>query len=118
MIKKYFNRFPHAIRGIVYAATSDFGYRTQLYLGAGISIIVAVTFESLTSFEFLFLALAWTLILITELQNSALEAALNRLHSELHEDIKHSKDMAAGAVLTAGLFLIIVLVTLGYNRIL
>lgn len=29
MIKKYFNRFPHAWRGISHAAINDFGYRTQ-----------------------------------------------------------------------------------------
>lgn len=117
MVKKYFGRFPHAFRGIHYALTSDFGYRTQVYLGASIGIIIAIYFKSLAAWEFLFLLLAWTIILITELQNSALEAALDRLHPELHDDIKRSKDMAAGAVLTAGAFLLIVLITIGYCRL-
>lgn len=49
-------------------------------------------------------------MLITELQNSSFELALDRLHPELHDTIGKSKDMAAGAVLTAGFFLIFVLV--------
>lgn len=116
MFKKYFNRFPHAIRGIAYAATNDFGYRTQLYLGAFLAILIAFFLRPMSSQEFLFIALAYVLVLITELQNSALEAALDRLHPELHNDIKKSKDMAAGAVFTAGVFLLIVLLVIGYSR--
>ncbi|MFT7644743.1 MAG: undecaprenol kinase [Candidatus Paceibacteria bacterium] len=117
MFKKYFNRFPHAFRGIIHAAKNDFGYRTQLYLGTGLGIIIAIILQPLEAWEFLFLILAWALILITELQNSALEAALDRLHPELHDDIKQIKDMAAGAVLTAGIFLLIVLFVIGYGRL-
>ena len=32
MITRYFNRFPHAIRGLTYGFKNDFGIRTQLYL--------------------------------------------------------------------------------------
>lgn len=116
MLKKYFNRFPHAFRGLFYAAIHDFGYRTQLYLGVAIGVGIFTFYNPITRFEFLFILLAYFLILITELQNSALEAALDRLHPELHDDIKISKDMAAGAVLTAAVFLLIVLTVIGYSR--
>lgn len=109
MIKKYLNRFPHALRGIIYALKNDFGFRTQIY---GIGLVVTVfiiLLNPLSSTELLFVILAYFLILITELQNSALEVALDKLHPELHENIGKSKDMAAGAVLLAGLFLVIVL---------
>lgn len=118
MFKKYFNRFPHAFRGLAYAAKNDFGYRTQLYLGVLLAVLITIILEPISSQEFIFITLAYTLILITELQNSALEAALDRLHPELHEDIKRSKDMAAGAVLLAGVFLLVVLATIGYGRFL
>ncbi|MCA9357112.1 diacylglycerol kinase [Candidatus Nomurabacteria bacterium] len=117
MSKKYFNRFKHAWRGISHAAINDFGYRTQLYLGVFIAIVVAILFKPLETWELLFILLAWVLIVITELQNSALEVTLNRLHPEQHEDIMHAKDMAAGAVLTAGTFLIIVLLSIGWERL-
>lgn len=116
MLRKYFHRFPPAITGIIYAAANDFGFRSQLYLGALLGIIIAIVFKTLSSIEFLFLALAWALILITELQNSALESALDCLHPEQSDSIKQSKDMAAGAVLTAGIFLLIVLLMMLYHR--
>jgi diacylglycerol kinase len=112
MLKKYFSRFPNAWRGITYALINDFGYRTQVYLGVLLAFIVLAFLLPLTMFEVLFIVLAYTLILITELQNSAIEAALDKLHPELNDSIKHSKDMAAGAVLTAGIFLVIVLATI------
>ena len=116
MIKRYFNRFPHAVRGITYALKNDFGFRSQVYLGGLVTILTAYFFFPLSSTEVLFLALAWALILITELQNSAFEIALDRLHPELHNSIKYSKDMAASSVLVAGLFLIIVLTVIGCAR--
>jgi diacylglycerol kinase len=116
MITRYFSRFPHAIRGIAYAARNDFGYRTQLY-GIGLFIIGILFYLSpLTRDEVLFTLLAYTLILITELQNSALEIALDRLHPDLHDAIGKSKDMAAGAVLLAGIFLTVVVASLIYVR--
>jgi undecaprenol kinase len=109
MIRRYLKRFTHAISGIMYAVKNDFGFRTQIY-SVGVAIIIfIITTEPLTSTELLFVILAYFLILITELQNSALEIALNKLHPELHENIGRSKDMAAGAVLLAGLFLVVVI---------
>ena len=44
------------------------------------------------------------LVLALELVNAALEYAIDRLHPELHDEIKHAKDAAAGAVLLASFF--------------
>lgn len=117
MIKKYLKRFPHAIRGIFYAITNDSSYRHQVYIGGVVTTVSIFYFNPLEAWELLFIVLAWILILITELQNSSLEAALDRIHPELHDGIKRSKDMAAGAVLTAGLFLLFVLLIISYNRL-
>jgi len=117
MLKRYVIRFPQAWRGITYAATKDFGFRTQVYgIGFFVVVILFVT-QPFTSTEFLFLVLAYLLIMITELQNSALEVALDQLHPELHDAIGVSKDMAAGAVLLAGTFLMLVTEVLLYSRI-
>lgn len=117
MIKKYLSKFSHAIRGITFAATTDSSYRQQIHLGALVTLGAIFIFKPLESFELLFILLAWALILITELQNSSLEAALDRIHPELHDGIKQSKDMAAGAVLTAGIFLLIVLAVIGHSHL-
>lgn len=117
MITRYFNRFPHAIRGLTYGFKNDFGIRTQLYLAILVGMSTCYFLTPLSSTELLFVVLACTLIIITELQNSALEAALDKLHPELHDTIKHSKDMAAAAVLVAGIFLLITLVVVALPRL-
>ncbi len=117
MIRSFTKRLTHALHGIDYARMHDKSFRQQWY-GGGIAVTIITAFAfPLSSTEGLFLALAWILILITELQNSAIEAALDRLHPELHDSIKQSKDMAAGAVLLAGLFLVCVVITLIIHRL-
>jgi diacylglycerol kinase (ATP) len=112
MITRYLRRFPHALRGLLFAIRTDFGFRTQVY-GIGLILVLSLYILSpLSSTELLLLTLAYCLILITELQNSALEIALDKLHPELHDAIGKSKDMSAGAVLISGGFLVIVITTL------
>ncbi|MCA9353932.1 MAG: diacylglycerol kinase [Candidatus Kaiserbacteria bacterium] len=117
MIKKYFRRFPHALRGLTYALRHDFGFASQVALAAIVALLAYYFFKPFSTIEALFLTLSTFLIFITELQNSALEAALDRIHPELHDGIKHSKDMAAGAVFLAGIFFAIVLITIGVDRL-
>lgn len=114
-ITRNIKRLRFALAGIFYALKNDFSYRWQV--SGGIVILGVFVFWQypLTQMEWLFLGLGWTLVLITELQNSSFEAALDRIHPELHDSIGRSKDMAAGAVLTAGLFLLIVMLSIVTN---
>ena len=115
MIVRYLKRFPYAFAGLWYALKNDFSYRLQV-IGIGTFLAVFVYLLSpLSEMELLFLGLAYALVLITELQNSSFEAALDRLHPELHDDIGRSKDMAAGAVLLAALFALLVIFVLFLN---
>jgi diacylglycerol kinase (ATP) len=50
------------------------------------------------------IALAMGLVLALEMVNAALEYLLDRVHPEIHDEIKHAKDAAAGAVLLASMF--------------
>lgn len=112
MIRKHIKRLQYAFSGVIYALISDSSYRQQVY-GIGVIITVFVYFvQPITQSEFFFLILAYTLILITELQNSALEEALDHIHPTLHAKIGRSKDMASGAVLTAGFFLVFIMVAI------
>jgi diacylglycerol kinase len=117
MITRYLKRFPHAVRGFTHASRFDFGFRTQLYGIAAVLAAIIYFIKPLSETEFLFLILGYFLILITELQNSALEVALDHLHPDLHEKVGQSKDMAAAAVLLAGLFLSIVLAVIILARV-
>lgn len=112
IITKNVNRIKYALNGILFALRTDYSYRTQAW-SILVVITVAVFFlQPLSQTEILFLGLAYTLILITELQNSSFEAALDHMHPERHDSIGKSKDMAAGTVLSAGLFLVFVLLAI------
>lgn len=111
-IKKQIRRLSHAFRGLHYALGNDFSFETQVFGGIVALTVFWFFFKPLTQTELFFLVLAWTLIMITELQNSSFEEALDRLHPELHDSIGRSKDMAAGAVLLAGFFMIFVMIVI------
>jgi diacylglycerol kinase len=116
-ITKNIRRLSFAFSGILFAVRNDYSFRLQFYVG-GIFIFLFIGFTfPLSYIEYLLITLAYTLILITELQNSAFESAIDHLHPELHDKIGRSKDMAAGAVLIAGLFLLIVTSTILYIHI-
>ncbi len=115
MIKRHLQRFGFALSGIWYALKNDFSYQWQVIGGLIFLPIFCYFMGPLTQLEIIALGLSYTLILITELQNSSFEAALDRLHPERHTDIGRSKDMAAGAVLTAGLFFLFVVLFITFS---
>ena len=112
LITRLYLRFVNALCGLLFAILHDGSYQMQVISGILVLTVFTYYFSPFTQTEVLFLGLSWTLVLITELQNSSFEEALDRLHPELHDSIKNSKDMAAGSVLTAGLFMLFVMVTI------
>ncbi len=118
MITRILRRFPHALRGLTRALRTDFSFRTQWFGGLIATGFVAAVAWPLSSTEGLFLGLGFALLLITELQNSSVEEALDHLHPEHHAAVGYSKDLAAAAVLVAGLFFAGVVVTILGGRLL
>ncbi len=116
-VEKQRRRLGFALRGIHYALRTDKNFRLQWYGVGSVVAFAIIILTPISGVELLFLVLAYFLILITELQNSALEYALDHLHPETHDNIGRSKDMAAGAVFLAGLFLTIVIAALLYPRV-
>lgn len=112
IIVSHIKRFTFAFAGIIYALKTDKSYQFQLFFTIPAVVVFCFLFWPLTKIEILFLGLSCFLILITELQNTAFEAALDRLHPKLNEEIGHSKDMAAGSVLSAGFFLVFVMIAI------
>jgi diacylglycerol kinase len=112
-----FSRFHHPFRGLMHAIKKDRSFQVQFFGGLLFLFCMWLIFSPLAAWEWLLIGLCWTLILITELQNSALEAALDRIHPELHENIGLSKDMAAGAVLLAAAYTITTVIALSLIRL-
>lgn len=117
MIKRTLRRFPPAFRGLWYAVRNDFSFKSQVYGGFTVAVVVLAYAWPVSPTECLFLVLGWTLVLITELQNSSVEASLDHLHPDRHDAIKVTKDMAAGAVVLAGGFYALVILTIVASRL-
>lgn len=118
MILRTLRRFPPALRGFWSALHDDFSFKTQViggFITAGLVIWFAWPL-SLTEYHFLALGLA--LLLITELQNSSVEAAMDHLHPDRHSAIGLTKDLAAAAVLVAGGFYGLTLIFIIGSRLL
>ncbi|MCA9361392.1 diacylglycerol kinase [Candidatus Kaiserbacteria bacterium] len=114
---KYVKKFKNALAGIYHALRCDKGFQFDLWFGLfTISPLVYFCFP-LSILETSFLTLSYTIILITELQNSAFETALDRLHPDQNYMIGHSKDMASSSVLLAGFFYGLVVLSIILTRI-
>ena len=110
-MKFWIDRLSHPLRGLKYAFTHDFAVRFEVIVFGIIGIpLVYLLFGPLSSTELLLLIFCWFFIVVTEIQNSAIEIALDKVHPEHHEAIGRSKDLASAAVVWAGVFGIICLV--------
>ncbi|MDB5189823.1 MAG: undecaprenol kinase [Parcubacteria group bacterium] len=103
-MKYWITRFSHPLRGLLFAVKNDLAI--QIDLGLGIIGIPAVSLlvGGLSTNELLLLVFCWFFVVVAELQNTAIETALDQVHPEHHEAIGRSKDMTAAAVVWAGVF--------------
>lgn len=102
-MKYWIKRLSHPLRGLRYAFTYDDATRIEFALGAAGLPVVYVLFD-LSAQELLLLVFCWFFVMVTELQNTAMEIALTKIHPEHDVNIGRSKDLASGAVIFAALF--------------
>jgi diacylglycerol kinase (ATP) len=96
-----FHSFNHAAEGIIQAV------RTQrnlwIHFAAAVAVLVAAIGFGATKLELAVLLLAITFVLVAELVNTAVEAAVDVASTAFDPMAKLAKDIAAGAVLVASL---------------
>ena len=95
-----FNKLAHACRGIWMTAKRDFSFKLEL-IGGLILVFLTWLAWPVSQLEAFIVLTTYGLVIVSELSNTALESALDRLHPEKHESIRLSKDAAAGAVFVA-----------------
>lgn len=101
----WITRFSHPLRGLKYAFMHDFAIRFEIIVLGLIGFPAAYfVFGPFTAQEWLLLVFCWFFIIVTELQNSAIEVALDKIHPARHEAIGRSKDLASAAVVWAAVF--------------
>lgn len=100
----WIERLSHPLRGLKYAFMHDFAVRFEITLGSIGLPLTYFLFGPFSARELLLLIFCWFFIVVTELQNSAMEVALDKIHPERHEEIGRSKDLASAAVVWAAVF--------------
>ena len=115
LLKHYVRGPGYALQGIWHALKTDRSFRFQVFVVGAAILLFSYFSWPLRDIEIVLLTLGWLFLVTTELQNTAFEAALDHLHPALHEEIGHGKDMASGAVMTAGFFLIIVMAVITFS---
>lgn len=104
-MKFWINRLSHPLRGLRYAFTRDFAVRFETVVFGVIGIpSLYFLFGPFSARELLLLIFCWFFIVVTEIQNTAIEIALTKLHPEHDEAIGRSKDLASAAVVWAFVF--------------
>ena len=100
------NSFKFAGRGITRVFLCERSFRLQLLCFA-LTIIVGFIFK-ITGTEWLFVVLAGSMVLVTEMINTALEYAVDLVTEEYRILAEHIKNISAGAVLVASLLAVVV----------
>ncbi len=117
-MKYWINRLSNPLRGLKYAFTRDFAVRFETLVFGVVGIpTVHFLFGPLSAKELLLLIFCWFFIVVTEIQNTAIEVALTKLHPEHDEEIGRSKDLASGAVVWAFVFGLISLIFIVSGKI-
>ncbi len=80
----------------------------KIHFLAALSVVILSMILNIGMDSMLWIFLAIALVLITEALNTFFEELLNFISPKYHVSIKHMKDIAAGGVLTAAVFAVIV----------
>lgn len=105
-VKKLLDSFNYAIEGIVYAVRTQRNMR--IHMIATLLVLTACFFYDLSKFEVLAIVITITMVLVAELVNTAIEAAIDATTNYYHPLARIAKNTAAGAVLITAINAVIV----------
>lgn len=105
-MKSFISRVKFALQGWLFFFSHETNGRIQAVIAA--LVVVAGFVFQITTHEWLWILLCIAMVIGLEMVNTAFETLSNRLHPDLHPDIKIVKDVAAGAVLWVAVFSVLV----------
>jgi undecaprenol kinase len=97
----FLDRFGYAFAGVVTVLKREKSFR--MHCGFALLALAVAGFTRAALFWWALVALCIAIVFAAEMVNASLEYLIDRLHPEIHEEIKHAKDAAAGAVLLASI---------------
>ncbi|WP_028783250.1 diacylglycerol kinase family protein [Thalassobacillus devorans] len=98
--------FRYAWRGIMIVAKTE--RNMKFHLTAAVLVLILSWLLQLTPVEWAVILLIIALILTLEMINTSIEKAMDHLAPDIHPAVGAIKDIAAGAVLVASVFSVII----------
>lgn len=98
--------FRYAAEGVMYALRTQVNMR--IHVVVALLVIVAGLTLHISRLDWLFVCVAIAIVIVAELFNTAVEAAVDLISPDIHPLVKAAKDTAAGAVLLAAVFAVII----------
>ena len=117
-IKKVFNSFPHAIRGLSLVSKER---NMRVHIIAVVVVTIAGILLSISLIEWIAIFICFSLVMSLETVNTVLEDICNKLRDDLglsYDSTKNARDLAAGAVLISAIFSVNVAIIIFLPRIL
>ncbi len=114
-VRKLVDSFKYAILGIIYTLRTQKNMR--IHYVAAFSVILLGVFMNFTTIELLILFFTISLVIVTEMINTAIEKTIDMFTKEYHPLAEIAKNVAAGSVLVAAINAIIVAWLLFFPRI-
>lgn len=105
-MKKFIFSFKNALNGIYLLIRDE--RNAKIHVMAIILVVITGIIFDINRFEWCFIALAISLVLITETINTVIENMIDFITLERKPELKKIKDIAAGSVLIAALFAVII----------
>ena len=113
--KDFLDSWKNAIKGIIYAVTTQGNVKKQLIIA--VFVVIASLFFELSKAEFLIFMFTIILIIFAEMVNTAIETVVDLYTDIYHPKAKIAKDVAAGGVVITALNALIVAYFLFFDKI-
>lgn len=113
-LRRIANATHYSAKGFVAAWQHEAAFRQELVLT--LLLVPAAIWLGQTMVETVLLIAACLLVLIVELLNSAIEAAIDRVGKEQHELSGRAKDMGSAAVFVSLLIVVLVWAAVAWQR--
>lgn len=106
MPKKFIQSFRYAHLGASHALRNERNLWVHVFIA--IAALVVAVFLKVSTIELAIIVLTITLVIVTEMINTAIEEAVNLVKPETHPLAALAKNIAAGAALTAAIGAVVV----------
>lgn len=114
-VKKIIDSFNYAIEGIIYSVRTQRNMRFHMFITIG--VLLAAFFFNVSRLELLILTITIAMVIMAEMVNTAIEAAIDATTNYYHPLAKIAKNVAAGAVLITAINAIVVGYIVFYDKL-